>query len=195
MTFRIDVTGSSGAAPAFSTPFFETFTLQDGVLSSFGSTSDVTGGVTGSDSLTAGLKALVNLAGATDFSDWALEVYAQPGLPPSMSTLGDIRENLVDQNDFYRQSITGTLAGNNVPASLDAAGLADFFSRDRFLDWSEDVIHDNVVIAGYTGTATLTASSTDSSAAPEPAAWALTILGLGAVGASLRRRRAVVLAA
>lgn len=62
--------------------------------------------------------------------------------------------------------------------------------------WYEEVLDSNfTVVAGYTGTATLTAFSGDSSAAPEPAAWALTILGLGGAGASLRRRRAGALTA
>lgn len=48
--------------------------------------------------------------------------------------------------------------------------------------------------AWYAPTATLTVSPAAASAAPEPAAWALMILGLGLTGAALRRRTIVAAA-
>ncbi|HXA37825.1 MAG TPA: PEP-CTERM sorting domain-containing protein [Phenylobacterium sp.] len=198
MTFRIDVTGSSGAAPAFSTPFFETITLQDGVLSGFGGSTDLTGGAAGGDTLTAGLKGLADLTGAADFSNWDLATFQFtpfPGGPLVTNTQGDIFENLQGPSGHYQQVIDGGSLQGYLPPSQDAAGLADYFRQGMTLGWDERLLDgDFNVVAGYTGTATLTAFSGDASGAPEPAAWALTILGLGAAGASLRRRRAAVLA-
>jgi hypothetical protein len=165
MTFRIDITGSSGLAPVFSTPFLETFTLQDGVLNGFGSSTDLMGDVSGADSLTEGLKALTNLTGETDSSNWDLGVFISTpppflGLPPSIHTQGDIFENLFGQGGAYRQSIDGGALTSHSPPSQDAAGLADFFRQGQTLAWYEEVLDSNfTVVAGYTGTATLTAFS------------------------------------
>jgi hypothetical protein len=192
MTFRIDVTGSSGAAAAFSTPFFETFTLQDGALSGFGSSTSLMGDASGSSPLTAGLKGFVDLTGAADSSNWSMGTFQFTPPPPGSkvtNTQGDIFENLFGQGGAYQQSIDGGALAGYLPPSQDAAGLADFFRQGQTLDWYERVSDGRSnVIAGYIGTATLTAFSGDVSGAPEPAAWGLMILGLGAAGASLRRR-------
>lgn len=59
------------------------------------------------------------------------------------------------------------------------------------MDWYEQASDGQFkVLAKYSGTATLVSPS----AAPEPAAWALMLLGFGGLGAVLRRRRAAALA-
>jgi len=89
-----------------------------------------------------------------------------------------------------------TLAGPKNLSSLTIFGRADSFaSRDFYniaiLDIDGQTIFsgqlDNRALAGGGGTLEFGSSVL----VPEPATWAMMILGLGGVGASLRRRRAV----
>jgi hypothetical protein len=192
MVFDINVTSATGVSGFTPTSFQETFTLGAATLSS---STEITGPVSGSTPLTAGLQSLVDLTGATDYSNYFLAIDSPPpGFPFPPSVEGDLYENLsAGASGSYQQSIDGgsSLA---VPGSVDAAGLAAFFTSQGALPWYEQVSgSDYALLASYSGTATLV-SFTDVSAAPEPASWALMLLGVGGLGAMLRRRGRAVLA-
>ncbi len=189
MTFQITVTGVDGSAvmPA-TTTFTETFTLQPGVFSASGPSTELMGDLSGADGLTADLKSLVDLSGASDFSNWSLGTFSPPVSPPFTLTEGDLFENLFALGSgAYQQSIDGGSLPHYSPTSQSAAGLKDFFLTVQPMPWYERVYGPSFnLLAGYNGTAVLTGFS---SGAPEPAAWALMLLGFGTAGAALRRRR------
>ncbi len=184
MVFEINVTSATGVSGFTPTSFQETFTLGAGTLSASGPSFDFSGPVSGSTPLTAGLKSLVNLTGASDFSNYDFGGF-------HTNTEGDIFENLSGANGSYQQSIDGGSSSTFTPGSKDAAGLAAFFAAQGTLSWYEKVNGPGFTpVAEYFGTATLVAPS----AAPEPSAWALMLLGVGGLGAMLRRRGRAVLA-
>jgi hypothetical protein len=199
MTFSIDVTGAQGVAGFSPTSFQETFTLGAGTLSSSGGpnpfgfnlSTDFTGAASGSDSLTAGLQSQIDLTGAADYSNYDLgTTFSSFFGNVSTGTEGDIFENLMALDGDYQQSIDGGSLSNYLPATTDEAGLAAFFGQVQPMAWYESVSDANFnVVAEYTGTATLVSFSGGAGAAPEPAEWALMLLGFGAMGAALRRRR------
>lgn len=102
---------------------------------------------------------------------------------------------------YYSVSIMGGSYGlTGVPAA--APTLADLIAyagdTSVYFDWTEHVEASRVNAAGgyfgdvfntfYFGRARLVSVDDGSTTVPEPSAWALMILGFGAVGAALRRR-------
>lgn len=80
--------------------------------------------------------------------------------------------------------VTGTFA-LNFDTSIGAVSLGDLFVRYQSVMTSEGALHDGLAIGApvlISRTAGL-----DASATPEPAAWSLMILGVGGIGATLRR--------
>jgi hypothetical protein len=191
MVFQIDVTSATGVSDFTPTSFQETFTLGAGTL--FGSV-EIMGPVSGSTPLTASLQSLTDLSGAMDYSNYDLGInLPPPGFPFLPSAEGDIYENLIGANGSYQQSIDGG-SSTFMPSGVDEAGLAAFFVSQGTLPWYEQVNGPAfTLLAQYSGTATLI-SGPGVSAAPEPAAWALMLMGVGGLGAVLRRRRRAVLA-
>jgi len=184
--FKIDVTSATvqGFTP-FS--FDETFNLGPGGFYGSGDGEDqgssgfVTGGST---PMTASLKSLADLTGAT-----ATSTFNFRNRPPS--TEGDIDQDTSGPNGGYKQSIAVDPVDYS-PVSIDEAGLVAFFAAQGDLPWYEEALGPGEeVLAKYSGTATLLPPV---SGAPEPAAWALLLAGIGAVGAALRRPRRPVLA-
>jgi hypothetical protein len=101
------------------------------------------------------------------------------GLPSPGFTTFSIKLNA---SSFYSGSPTGTRT--NVSASQFEAILADLEQVQVWGDWSPSVETarlDNVAMAANAGV-------------PEPATWALMIMGFGGAGAALRRRRVAVAA-
>lgn len=97
------------------------------------------------------------------------------GLPGTTSTTFSFE---LDADSFYSGGLTGVR--NPVSDSDFAAILADLEQAQILGDWSpnvESIYLDNVMMAA-------------NAAVPEPGTWALMILGFGAAGATLRRRRA-----
>ena len=97
------------------------------------------------------------------------------GFPATTLTHFDIG---LSAANFYKGSPTGAVSG--VGAAEFASILGDLRGVGIWADWTANVETDrldNVAMAGQ-------------AAVPEPAAWALMILGFGAVGSTLRRRRA-----
>lgn len=78
------------------------------------------------------------------------------------------------------------------PYSTPVAGGVEnglFYATDAFLDFdfgTDDPVDFSISLARYIPTA---------GGIPEPATWAMMVLGLGAIGAAMRRRRALVPAA
>lgn len=188
MVFQIDVTSATFVSGFSPSSFTETFTLAPGTYSSSGPSQDFTGGVSGSTPLTAGLQGLVDLSGATDYSNYDFQIFT----PGPIFSGGDIYENLVSSNGGYQQSISGFNVGF-APPSVDEAGLAAFFAAVGPMPWYEQVEDSNYnVLAQYSGTATLVSPA---GAVPEPAAWILMLLGVAGVGAALRSRQTPIAAA
>ncbi len=95
--------------------------------------------------------------------------------------------NLVNSNDFGDQSIFISFTGSNAGTGSVGFPVLHYPNGDS----------EGFVLEAPTGQITLTGLSAPViyrigifSAAPEPAAWALMILGMGAVGSVLRRRTA-----
>jgi hypothetical protein len=92
--------------------------------------------------------------------------------------------------------------GSNSPYPVDEAGLLAFIASAPFVGWTEAeglrVAGSDSVVKTYSGIARLAAAVVDPggppvpppvTGVPEPAGWALMIVGFGGVGALARRRR------
>ena len=191
MAFHIDVTSATGVSGFAPFSFDETFTLGAGTYSASpgGVSQDFTGAVSGSTPMTASLQGLTDLTGATDSSNYDFGTFSP--VPLFGFTQGDIYENILGLNGGYQQSISNFTVGLP-PANVDEPGLAAFFAASGAMPWYEQAVGPSFnLLASYMGTATLISPV---SAAPEPAAWALMLVGIGAVGAALRLRKPSVLA-
>jgi hypothetical protein len=119
------------------------------------------------------LVALTGNNGKTIFSRWG----DTPGPQLQTFSLG------LAASSFYVGSPTG-VSGAVTTAAFDAI-MGDLEQIQIFGDWGPNVDNvqlDNVVMGGATG------------AVPEPATWAMMILGFGAAGTMMRRRRAALAA-
>jgi hypothetical protein len=104
----------------------------------------------------------------------------------------------------YRQTIEGNGNAAQTPAGMTDAAFAAYLAAIGPMSWSESASQQlggifeggpPAVILGsesYFGTATLVAGSAPG--VPEPATWALMLLGFGGAGAALRRRRTALIA-
>jgi hypothetical protein len=103
----------------------------------------------------------------------------------------------------YTQSIEGFADGSHTPAGMTDTAFAAYLAGIGSLSWSESASQSTgspfgsfpTVFQGsanYFGTATVVLDA--AAGVPEPAAWALMILGFGAAGAVLRRRANAALA-
>jgi len=171
--------------------------------------------VAGDGALTGGLLTLAGLEGVTPTSSTATfknrRVYneddslktqnteAEFNLTINSSTLlsgggtPDPFDDVYDSRSYSRYLFLGV--GDFSPAGMTEADFIDFLVDRGPLSWNERASHQvgspyygGVVTLdesrSYSGTATLVVDS----AVPEPAAWALMILGSGSAGAMLRRR-------
>jgi hypothetical protein len=183
MVFNIDVTSATGVAGFTPFSFQETFTLQPGTFSGFGPGGDYSGLATSDGTpQTAALLADAGLTGTPlTFSGYDLETFAALGSADFFQSL------FVPAVGGYSQSIE-TDPGLFF-LTQDEAGLAGMFAQAGAIPWYERATGpDFLTVAEYDGTATLVSPSALASGAPEPAGWALMILGFGGIGAALRRR-------
>lgn len=125
----------------------------------------------------------------TSFS--ALDFLAPNSDPQGTSTLERLRTTFVNGNSAaFSQLLNGTIGGLAI-ADGDTFGLrwslsyisAPFLIGDTLFDVSSN---DGLAIDDVTLSATLAPAG----AVPEPASWAMMILGVGAAGGALRRRSA-----
>jgi hypothetical protein len=77
-----------------------------------------------------------------------------------------------------------------VASGLDFVVGADGILRVEFAESFDDV--PNAADANLSGSLTFIYTPAGATAVPEPAAWAMMILGVGAVGGALRRRQKVI---
>ncbi len=172
-------TGASGYATAATAPApaQEVFTFR-------GDCSDC---YDGSGSVSATLTLQNYTPGdAIDASEFVSFSYGGSDLFPAYSItdlgdLGDIEGSLGSSPGFYNVNLFGRVSGGE---TFDY----DYFNTDDMGGWNTGVVQSADI--GVNGVW----NETTTSAAPEPAAWALTALGVGFAGAALRRRRAVALA-
>ena len=103
--------------------------------------------------------------------------------PVSTGFYGPMINNLPN---LGRVAVSGQSGGSALfDLTSFAGGVVDlrFQFQSDYSNFARGVLIDNVAVTG----------TPDPSAVPEPAAWALMILGFGAAGTMLRRRRAIVL--
>lgn len=112
---------------------------------------------------------LVGNGGETIFANWV----GDPGTELTDFSI------LLTADSFYKGSVEERVSG--VTAEEFAAVMSNLEKLSIFGNWSggEKLRLDNVVMASATA------------AVPEPATWAMMIVGFGAVGANMRRRRGV----
>jgi hypothetical protein len=107
----------------------------------------------------------------------------------------DVFDDIYDISSYSRYLFLAE--GNYSPPAMTEAAFIDFLVGQGPLSWNEQASHTvgspyfggQIVSSesrGYSGTATLVTGP--GGAVPEPASWALMILGFGAAGAMLRRR-------
>jgi hypothetical protein len=85
----------------------------------------------------------------------------------------------------YGHGLAGPLSFTVSGPGLTIASLLSNLKDSQHIFFTTDVVNGN----GKTGNVGATGSGPVGGAVPEPAAWALMIVGLGGIGASLRRRR------
>lgn len=223
MTFDVDVnsaTGVSGFAP-FS--FQETWTF-DASYTSSGSApfiqQDFIGPASVTDSpVTAALKAGVGVTGAAptanheDFSN-----FQAPGFSAaSEEFFWSVTQNTLESAEpfppldvydsvSYRRDLSNNSPGFYLPASMDGPGLLAYVTAFPTFDWSESASHQvGGIFFGdpaptvlfdeeYDGTATFVSATGIAAPTPEPASWALMIVGVAGLGAALRRRKGIAAA-
>lgn len=94
-------------------------------------------------------------------------------------------------------AITGTVSGGQLVAvsgfdlfASDACGPGNFSATSaQFLFTETRCDFDGFVDVGYAGSDVTLAYSLGNGAVPEPATWAVLVLGFGVAGAAMRRRR------
>lgn len=121
----------------------------------------------------------------------------------SVNTLQDDQGTATPLDDIflfqsYRQTIEGFGDASQTPADMTEAAFAAYLAGLGPMQWSEFASQSvggefeggppmlSLGSASYFGTASVVLSS---ASVPEPTAWGLMILGFGATGAALRRRR------
>jgi hypothetical protein len=121
-------------------------------------------------------------------------------------TTSDVATQVGGQTAFAITGITGTVNGSNIvaptgsygnyfttgPAFLDGTGLRFFTAAGTdvrvFFQDTVSQYRVNTFSPGATGFVTATSSAL-AGAVPEPATWAMMLVGFGGLGAMLRRRR------
>ena len=125
------------------------------------------------------------LVGNAGFPGFQIGVQAGP---PNILTI-------TQSGDFFSSSFLSSISisGNNIPITsaslIDATGAGTFGAGNILLN-------NGVLTVGVPGTSTAGAvirvglgTGSITSAVPEPATWAMMILGFGAIGSALRSKR------
>ena len=163
-----------------------TFTsaAQASVTVEAGTTVDVTKLLTAGDSFVIGFQGPSNTGDFTDVLDFTNTV----GGSYNLSVLTDIGTSFVDFGcagcgiSLTGGSISGSLV---IPLVSTANGGFTFAYDNLSLDSGEYVltlVGNSPALGDYRGSVNFTA-------VPEPAVWAMMLIGFGAIGASVRRRR------
>lgn len=173
--------GFVGTASASGSPITDALLSQTHVTSYDLTTFDFTRGVDETDDTAGSLGFSLSQAGQASF-DFSGGQYTQA---------------------YYSVSIMGGSYGLTVPGAVPTLADLIAFAGDTsvYFSWTEHVeasrlrVSDDRYIRDvfntfYFGRARLISVDDGSSTVPEPTAWALMILGFGAAGAALRRRRA-----
>ena len=169
--------GASGYAAAATAPTQEVFTFH----------GDCTDCYDGAGSVSATLT-LQNYTPGDDIdaSEFVSFAYGGSDLFPAytitdLGAFGDIGGSLGSAPGFYNVNLFGLVSGGE-------AFDYDYFNTDDMSGWNTGVVQ--AADIGVNGVWNEAAAP----AAPEPATWALTALGVGFAGAALRRRRAAAFA-
>jgi hypothetical protein len=194
MVFNIEVTSATGVSDFAPFSFQETFTLAPSAATGGGPSFDYSGSFTDTGSpVTGALKSANDVTSGGSFLTYDFGGFSPV---PSLHFLqADFFEDAFGSDGSYQQSISTNSSGVT-PTSTDEAGLANYFALQGAMPWFEKTVDaDFTTQVEYDGTATLvSASALVAGGVPEPAAWALMLLGFGTVGAALRRRENSALA-